>query len=630
MIKALILLVLSCLRMGQPNPVPQRCLLQPVDNKSGISAIAQWPLILKGCVGKVTNREVYVLNINASKDNHILSLFISREGSEEVSKNQPVLIVNSNTSLFLFPTIKDFPVTLHLSKNVQIFPSLQNLQHSIALEGKELLQWAKQVYGEVSFFAELKDEPKILLKMKKCKTGPESCVPQENFSFGEMLQAENEDIASCSYKPSGPDSKAERNVYIVEVTHAGPVSSHKTIDIYANFLNGPCAKPPMLFLVSDPDYEWNIQSKVDFSIQSSGKYKLGTFEVPAKPYVTYDEMVEKAENINPYTITLIRVAEARSVKISMSCENQPTITTSERPEDQCFRMQSVCTDEYLVITLEKNSQSNCHLPEPENVFFEDPKCTAKLGDNSLVLVASKNECMSQYMSGFFINSLNIKGKQDNIGPQIINCESPIIQIELRHGRDLQMNTTTLDSDQTVQVLTSVNIPHHNVPNTMTLSGCSLMVHSNQILEEQGPAVIDGRLVWTMNTRLPVVEAPVHGELTCTFCMANPNLKHLAIKGNLSGFPDCPAQFKMQKSLHLTVRAPNHKQGLGMGSVLGITFGAFFIGALLTAALWYIYTHTRSSVKMQPVPRLTGGSESSSTNHSIDSTQSTPCSTSSRA
>ncbi|XP_018426701.1 PREDICTED: endoglin isoform X1 [Nanorana parkeri] len=204
-------------------------------------------------------------------------------------------------------------------------------------------------------------------------------------------------------------------------------------------------------------------------------------------------------------------------------------------------------------------------------------------------------------------------------------------MELRHGPDLQLNTTTVDPDQTIQVLTSVNIPMHNLPNTMTLSMCSLLVRDHeQILQQTSPGVVNNRFVWTFNTRLPVVEAPVCGKITCTYCMANSKSKMLAIEGNSSGFPSCPAHFQMQKSLDLIIRSPNHKQGLGMGSVLGITFGAFVIGALLTAALWYIYTHTRSSVKMQPVPTLTGGSESSSTNHSIDSTQSTPCSTSSRA
>lgn len=39
--------------------------------------------------------------------------------------------------------------------------------------------------------------------------------------------------------------------------------------------------------------------------------------------------------------------------------------------------------------------------------------------------------------------------------------------------------------------------------------------------------------------------------------------------------------------------------LVLPAVLGITFGAFLIGALLTAALWYIYTHTREYPRPPP-------------------------------
>ncbi|NWH28319.1 EGLN protein, partial [Grus americana] len=89
----------------------------------------------------------------------------------------------------------------------------------------------------------------------------------------------------------------------------------------------------------------------------------------------------------------------------------------------------------------------------------------------------------------------------------------------------------------------------------------------------------------------------------------------------------------EKVLEVTVkdswRLPNNR-GLGLAAVLGITFGAFLIGALLTAGLWYIYSHTRPISKLQPVSSTAPASESSSTNHSIGSTQSTPCSTSSMA
>lgn len=41
------------------------------------------------------------------------------------------------------------------------------------------------------------------------------------------------------------------------------------------------------------------------------------------------------------------------------------------------------------------------------------------------------------------------------------------------------------------------------------------------------------------------------------------------------------------------------KGLVLPAVLGITFGAFLIGALLTAALWYIYSHTREYPRPPP-------------------------------
>ncbi|KAF1496910.1 Endoglin, partial [Eudyptula minor novaehollandiae] len=89
----------------------------------------------------------------------------------------------------------------------------------------------------------------------------------------------------------------------------------------------------------------------------------------------------------------------------------------------------------------------------------------------------------------------------------------------------------------------------------------------------------------------------------------------------------------EKVLEVTVKdgwRPPNNRGLGLAAVLGITFGAFLIGALLTAGLWYIYSHTRPITKLQPVSSTAPASESSSTNHSIGSTQSTPCSTSSMA
>ncbi|XP_056132780.1 transforming growth factor beta receptor type 3 [Lampris incognitus] len=66
------------------------------------------------------------------------------------------------------------------------------------------------------------------------------------------------------------------------------------------------------------------------------------------------------------------------------------------------------------------------------------------------------------------------------------------------------------------------------------------------------------------------------------------------------------------------------------TVVGIAFAAFMIGALLTGALWFIYSHTGETAGTHQVQKSQPASENSSAAHSIGSTQSTPCSSSSTA
>nr|XP_020465683.1 transforming growth factor beta receptor type 3 [Monopterus albus] len=70
--------------------------------------------------------------------------------------------------------------------------------------------------------------------------------------------------------------------------------------------------------------------------------------------------------------------------------------------------------------------------------------------------------------------------------------------------------------------------------------------------------------------------------------------------------------------------------LGTPTVVGIAFAAFVIGALLTGALWFIYSHTGKTTGTQQVQKSQPASENSSAAHSIGSAQSTPCSSSSTA
>lgn len=114
---------------------------------------------------------------------------------------------------------------------------------------------------------------------------------------------------------------------------------------------------------------------------------------------------------------------------------------------------------------------------------------------------------------------------------------------------------------------------------------------------------------------------------------------------------CTNETQVKKSLQVKPYIPNPNPcfEFGLSAVLGIAFGGFLIGVLLTGALWFIKIRTGHPValgmrstaaelsvlsisgcpcgltKRQPVPTHPSPSENSSANASIGSTQSTPTS-----
>ncbi|XP_072275994.1 transforming growth factor beta receptor type 3 isoform X2 [Pyxicephalus adspersus] len=110
---------------------------------------------------------------------------------------------------------------------------------------------------------------------------------------------------------------------------------------------------------------------------------------------------------------------------------------------------------------------------------------------------------------------------------------------------------------------------------------------------------------------------------------------LAMMNNKKSFTKPLAVITMERTSDTpsNQNRPNLPQlfyGLDTPTVVGIAFAAFIIGALLTGALWYIYSHTGDTAGRQQVPTTPPASENSSAAHSIGSTQSTPCSSNSTA
>ncbi|XP_018420585.1 PREDICTED: transforming growth factor beta receptor type 3 [Nanorana parkeri] len=108
---------------------------------------------------------------------------------------------------------------------------------------------------------------------------------------------------------------------------------------------------------------------------------------------------------------------------------------------------------------------------------------------------------------------------------------------------------------------------------------------------------------------------------------------LMMMDNKKSFTKQLAVITMEKTSGINQKGPPDDSvfyGLDTPTVVGIAFAAFIIGALLTGALWYIYSHTGDTAGRQQVPTTPPASENSSAAHSIGSTQSTPCSSNSTA
>ncbi|XP_073397047.1 endoglin [Dendrobates tinctorius] len=622
----MILLVLG-LRMGHSIPIPSSGFQN--DDTSGIvsETVAKHSLTKKGCIGKFSSQEVFVLNVHFSnKDSpfEYLTMEVSREDADgDMSEKPPVFIINANTQVFTVITGSaiNYPVNLYLSSSVKTTsgenPKWSISEENLPINSEELLQWAKANYSEVTFFAELQNPKRIYLDLARDKTGPETCELQDNFHVTNILQVDYlmTDIETYDVQSAEP----VKNAYILHVTHQHPNPSHKVIDINLSVINGPCDKPPMVYLKSEDGYSWNIHNTEDISILVSGNYTLNYFNMPGQNLPeTKDELLAMARSSATYlkSISYAHVSEAMSVTLPVSCVKADIQLATEQPKDQCTEMLEstmhyMCNDEQLIISVSKEIMKVCNLQSVEDITFQESQCSAKILENYIVLATSKTECQTAVSGNDIINSLQVKRNGSIFFEQIVFCNIPKIKVEVFQSPDFIQPTNIFDADQTTYVRVNTEFINRSISKCDLLAGDKTLM-----LNKSRPQFTSESFSFIFNTQGLSLPATTSAKLSCAFCY---------------GY-DISQDCCVYESLNVTIvnKSNHHKGGLGIESVLGITFGAFLIGALLTAALWFIYTRTRSTFKMQPVPTLPGGSESSSTNHSIDSTQSTPCSTSSRA
>ncbi|KAM8934268.1 endoglin [Pelodytes ibericus] len=597
------------------------------------TATAKHSITKQGCVSKGSDTEVYVLKVLPPANNQsLLNLMVTSKGKTEISQSHRILIINLDkpvrTAFAISGIENNVTLIINCGRGIVLVNNklYNNCTDALPGESDKLLDWAQNNYGKVAFFGELSDASTISLTLGTDDSGPETCILQKDYLATGILEAEypNVLVSGCEISVSNPE--VIKHAYMVHVTDPFSLPRTKPIKIELNQVDDQCvpSHKTVLYLKGPKNYTWNLDTKVSSAVEIwvTGGYMALGIEMQNRSVVDLPDdretLIQYALKAKLASLSYLEVSNADSVTLSVPCvkaTNAPLLESTQSPSARCgskFSSQNPfkCTDRYIVARIPKDIYEYCS--KDLQVTFQDVNCKAQDDGLSLLLFTPFGECGGQVFKSTQINSVRVTSLLSNSTYPFM-CNTPTIKLNVSHSPDFSSSTNQLQAERTIYVKATVIADYTSY---LHLMECSLGKEPQAVSDHIEPPVVSNKTE-SWNVTLGVTDSVGSTQLTCTFCLS----------------PDhagkCPDHSKMQQSLDVTI-VNRLDQGLGLAAVLGITFGAFLIGALLTAALWYTYTHTRSTVKMQPVPTMTGGSESSSTSHSIDSTQSTPCSTSSRA
>ncbi|NWR81177.1 EGLN protein, partial [Centropus unirufus] len=616
-----------------PDPARAKgCDLQPVAAEPPVTLSYATSTVPRGCVSSSslgTGREVHVLSIEWTKVG--------------VPAHRPGVVTSSLTpgSGCRLPPQDARPGTWNVTA--------LGTELLVANKG-QLLAWAQDTYRGVTSYSELRDPRLIRLRLGEDAGSPPDCVPRENFDAAPHLEAEVffHGVKGCSQG----DAQSARAAHIVRM-RAEPSSTITEVNVSLSCPKG--AESNQIFILQSPAKLTCFLSVDNCNIQFlvSGNYTImSLFPVVLRGELLPDTeqgLVAKAFEKN-YSIiasySIIPVSARISLEIqghgeprrsrrlgrmgwgsllplshppSSPCPAEPPrevpATPPPRPPDPDTITEQLllmlqpwkCTDETMEIIISRSHLEP--IKDVVNITLRDISCQAEKNATHFMLKTPLSHCGTLLEGRGHANNEVRRGMAAALPP------APRVDFQCSIPRELFLRlfpTAAFEAPQTeLEVNKEVFV---QVP---PLAPC-LGSREGVLLSPRPP---------TLMARVP--SSPWQASMWWEDPPADLELKECSLLA--PGWESNSTIF--EKVLEVTVkdgwRVPNNR-GLGLAAVLGITFGAFLIGALLTAGLWYIYSHTRPISKLQPVSSTAPASESSSTNHSIGSTQSTPCSTSSMA
>ncbi|XP_074968185.1 endoglin [Phalacrocorax aristotelis] len=641
------LLPLLLALLGRPDPGrAEGCDLQPVTEEPPITLSYATSTVPRGCVSSGsmgTSHEVHVLSVKWSKVSALpLKVSITpRAGG--CSRPAVLVLLCSHCSATITSQCPDLLIRtdarLSPDTTIALGPKLPAATGDV-----QLLAWARDTYRGITSYSELWDPRWVQLRLGEDASSPLDCIPQEHFDA--MLHLETEvffhGVKGCSRR----DAQSTRVAHIIRLQ---PEPSSPITEVN---LSLSCPERAMsnqiLILQSRANLTWSLSvNNCHIQFLVSGNYKIAPISslllpgerlpdtewgLVAKAFEKNCSVIASYSAIPASTRISLEIQEHEAVRRVPVTPTPPAATTSSLPHSLLLMLKPwKCTDETMEIVIARSHLEP--IKDVVNITLRDISCQAEKNATHFMLKTPLSHCGTSLEGRGHANNeliLNLaKGTALQSVRVAFQCKIPR-ELFLRLFPTAAFEAPQMELEVNKEAFVQASMRWEDHPDDLQLKECWLVApgrepvllvqggeaHGAGVAVLEGPPSSRGRKVWRFRFTYAIPESgrvPFSAALKCKAGLQNDTI--------------------FEKVLEVMVKdgwQPPNNRGLGLAAVLGITFGAFLIGALLTAGLWYIYSHTRPISKLQPVSSTAPASESSSTNHSIGSTQSTPCSTSSMA
>ncbi|KAL7978523.1 hypothetical protein Chor_004340, partial [Crotalus horridus] len=429
---------------------------------------------------------------------------------------------------------------------------------------EQLLTWAKETYGGVSSFAELEDPQRILFRVGREPSASEDCILTQNFNAESHLEVE---VLSHKVEICLDSHKASGNVaHILWLQQSPSDERMQTVELNIKTVckdgrSEQKAELPMaLWLKSHQNTLWKMGHGFSFvQLLASGKYSFATFSGVHNGTTLPDnkeELIQKARN-NSFMTSYTEIPSAKSISLEYKRICGSAIVTTTPPpqtaENLTVKVHQLinlckpwkCLDSSIEIALLKMYLTV--LPtRVDAVTLKDPSCRARDNTTHFVLNSILDKCSTQLEGGVHVKNQLILTLPVSPGKVTVSLRTAMKQFSL------EMEDCFLK-------------PRDSPPQLFFHQGLSLS-YSVETLKSPSPKTQRFSFTYKPEEELWSIDSATLSD------------KRRSYEGSLE---------VMLKNYN----PGSHNQGLRISTVLGIAFGAFLIGVLLTGALWFIYSHT---------------------------------------